>query len=69
MRAMNNNLIITPYAEFKHLDVTKIKIKEPNHLFDIDPTKRNPYKRTPIYVTKCFSIMLSSICFILADGC
>ena len=60
---MDNTLIITPYAEFKHLDVSKIKIKEPNHLFDIDPIQRNPYKRapvdtqemTPISVTECFS--------------
>ena len=50
MRANEKNLIITPYAEYNHLDVSKIKIKEPNHLFDVDPSNRKSNKRA--YVDK-----------------
>ncbi len=50
MRANEKNLIITPYAEYNHLDISKIKIKEPNHLFDVDPSNRKSNKRA--YVDK-----------------
>jgi len=50
LRANDKNLIITPYAEYNHLDSSKIKIKEPNHLFDIDPNNRKSNKRP--YVDK-----------------
>ena len=50
MRATDRNLIITSYAEFHRLDVSKIKTKEPNHLFDVDPANRKSTKRT--YVDK-----------------
>jgi hypothetical protein len=50
MRANEKNLIITPYAEYNHLDVSKLKIKEPNHLFDVDPSNRKSNKRA--YVDK-----------------
>ncbi len=50
MRANDKNLIIAPYGEYHQLDSTKIKIKEPNHLFDIDPNNRKSNKRT--YVDK-----------------
>jgi len=46
MRANDVGLQITPYAEFNQIDTTKIKIKEPNHLFDIDPNNRKSNKRT-----------------------
>jgi len=45
MRANDKNLIITPYAEYNHLDTSTIKIKEPNHLFDVDPNNRRSNKR------------------------
>lgn len=45
LRTNDKNLIITPYAEYKHLDTTVIKIKEPNHLFDVDPSNRKSNKR------------------------
>lgn len=45
MRANEKNLIITPYAEYNHLDISTIKIKEPNHLFDVDPSNRKSNKR------------------------
>jgi hypothetical protein len=50
MRANEKNLIITPYAEYNHLDVSKLKIKEPNHLFDVDPSNRKSNKR--VYLDK-----------------
>ncbi|CAF2883730.1 unnamed protein product [Rotaria sp. Silwood2] len=50
MRTNDKNLIITPYAEYNRLDPSAIKIKEPNHLFDIDPTNRRSNKR--VYVDK-----------------
>jgi hypothetical protein len=46
MRALDTNLMIVPYAQFHKLDLSKIKIRQLNHLFDIDPTKRNSNKRT-----------------------
>ncbi len=46
MRANDKNLTIVPYVEYHQLDSTKIKIKEPNHLFDIDPNNRKSTKRT-----------------------
>jgi len=46
MRAENTNLNIISYAQFHQLDPSKIKIRQPNHLFDIDPRKTNPNKRT-----------------------
>ena len=46
--ANEKNLIITPYAEYHHLDNANVKIKEPNHLFDIDPTNRKSNKRAYI---------------------
>ncbi len=48
LRANDKNLIITPYAEYKNLDSSKIKIKEPNHLFDVDPNNRKSNKRAYI---------------------
>ncbi|CAF0964166.1 unnamed protein product [Rotaria sordida] len=48
MRANDKNIIITPYAEYNHIDLSTIKIKEPNHLFDIDPNNRKSNKRTYI---------------------
>ncbi len=45
LRANDKNLIITPYGEYHQLDNTKIKIKEPNHLFDVDPNNRKSNKR------------------------
>jgi hypothetical protein len=45
MRALDTNLNIISYAQFHHLDLSKIKIRQPNHLFDVDPTKRNSNKR------------------------
>ena len=50
MRANEQQLIITPYAEYNQLDASKIKIKEPNHLFDIDPANRKSNKR--VYIDK-----------------
>jgi hypothetical protein len=50
MRANDKNLIITPYAEYNHLDSSQIKIKEPNHLFDVDPNNRRSNKR--VYIDK-----------------
>jgi hypothetical protein len=46
MRAANTDLNIISYAQFHQLDPSKIKIRQPNYLFDIDPTKRNPNKIT-----------------------
>ncbi|CAF4232165.1 unnamed protein product, partial [Rotaria magnacalcarata] len=50
MRANDKNFIITPYAEYHCLDPSKIKIKEPSHLFDVDPSNRKSNKR--VYVDK-----------------
>lgn len=50
MRALDTHLIIIPYAQFHHLDLSKIKIRQPNHLFDVDPTKRNSNKRVRVDV-------------------
>jgi hypothetical protein len=50
MRANDKNFIITPYAEYNRLDVSTIKIREPDHLFDIDPANRRSNKR--VYVDK-----------------
>lgn len=46
LRAIDKNVVITPYAAYHRLDPSKIKIKEPNHLFDIDPSNRRSNKRT-----------------------
>ncbi|CAF1573125.1 unnamed protein product [Rotaria sp. Silwood1] len=40
MRANDKNLIITPYAEYHHLDTSKIKTKELDPLFDLNPNNR-----------------------------
>ncbi|CAF1228363.1 unnamed protein product [Rotaria sp. Silwood1] len=48
MRANDKNLTIIPYAEYNRIDPSTIKIKEPNHLFDIDPNNRKSNKRTYI---------------------
>lgn len=45
MRDNDKNLTITPYLEYNQLDSSKIKIKEPNHLFDVDPNNRRSNKR------------------------
>jgi hypothetical protein len=76
MRATDTNLIIIPYVEFNQLDLSKIKIRQPNHLFDIDPTKNNSNKRTRVDALDVISTMVSShlslilifITFILAYG-
>ncbi len=46
MRARNTNLHIISYAQFHQLDPSKIKIRKPNPLFDVNPTKRNFNKKT-----------------------
>ncbi|CAF1372500.1 unnamed protein product [Adineta steineri] len=45
MRTNDKNFTITPYAEYNRLDVSAIKIKEPDHLFDVDPANRKSNKR------------------------
>lgn len=50
LRATDKNITVTPYAEYHHLDTSTIKIKEPNHLFDVDPSNRKSNKR--VYVDK-----------------
>jgi hypothetical protein len=50
MRANDRNLIITPNAEYNHFDASKIKIKEADHLFDIDPNNRKSNQR--VYIDK-----------------
>lgn len=45
MRANDKNLTITPYLEYHQLDSSQVKIKEPNHLFDVDPNNRRSNKR------------------------
>ncbi|UJR09960.1 hypothetical protein I4U23_014184 [Adineta vaga] len=50
MRANDKNFAIIPYAEFHRLDTSTIKIKEPDHLFDVDPANRRSNKR--VYVDK-----------------
>ncbi|CAF4886943.1 unnamed protein product [Rotaria sp. Silwood1] len=40
MRANEKNLIITPYAEYHRLDTSKIKTKELDPLFDLNPNNR-----------------------------
>ena len=42
MRAGDAHLNISSYAQFHRLDFSKIKIRQPNPLFDIDPARRNP---------------------------
>jgi hypothetical protein len=44
MRASDTNLNIITYAQFHHFDLSKIKILQSNHLFDVDPIKRNSNK-------------------------
>ncbi|CAF1293647.1 unnamed protein product [Rotaria sordida] len=46
MRANDKNLIITSYAEYNRLDPSKIKIKQPSHLFDIVLNNRKSNKQT-----------------------
>ncbi|CAF2808727.1 unnamed protein product [Rotaria sp. Silwood2] len=46
MRANDKNLIITSYAEYNRLDYSKIKVKQPNNLFDINPNNGKSNKRT-----------------------
>jgi len=48
MRALDTNLNIISYAQFHHLDLSKMKIRQPNHLFDVDPTKINSNKRARV---------------------
>jgi hypothetical protein len=48
LRANDKNLIITSYAEYHHLDASNIKVKEPNHLFDVDPAARKANRRSYI---------------------
>lgn len=45
MRANDKNLTITPYHEYHQLDSSQVKVKEPNHLFDVDPNNRRSNKR------------------------
>ncbi|CAF1641085.1 unnamed protein product, partial [Adineta ricciae] len=45
MRTNDKNFVITPYAEFHSLDTSKIKIKELDHLLDVDPENRRSNKR------------------------
>ena len=66
MRTNDKNFVITPYAEFHSLDTSKIKIKELDHLLDVDPENRRSNKRpyvdrdaieptpeTPVIVSEC----------------
>ncbi|CAF4355655.1 unnamed protein product [Rotaria sp. Silwood2] len=46
MRVNDRNLIITSYAVYNDLHTSKIKIKQHDHLFDIDLNKRKSNKRT-----------------------
>ena len=50
MRANDKNLTITPYHEYHQLDSSQLKVKEPNHLFDVDPNNRRSNKR--VYVDR-----------------
>ena len=50
LRGNDKNLIVTSYAEYHQLDASSIKVKEPNHLFDVDPSARKSNRRA--YVDK-----------------
>lgn len=45
MREQNNTFNIYSYAQFHRLDLAKMKIRQPNPLFDVDPSKRNSDQR------------------------
>ena len=48
MRSVNKNLNIVSYAQHHQIDISKIKIRQPNHLFDVNSSKKNSNKRVHI---------------------